>query len=96
MSISFFVAKEKLSDAHHPVKANNGDTVYIRAVTPGGDENRAEHPGHAAARHRDRMMDGEIFLNAVPDKLDTKNHRAAFNWKKGSAGAEKLEIPNGE
>ena len=93
MSISFFVAKEKLSDRHYPVKGSDNEIYYVRAVVPQDEAFRGEHPGHAAARYRERMMPGEIFLNAVPDKLDVKNHKAAFNWKRNSAGADPIETP---
>ena len=90
MSISFFVASEKLTDKHYPVKSNNGLTVYVRAFTPLGNNEVGEHPMHAAKNSHDRCLPGEIFLNAINDPKAGKAYEAVYKWKRCNAMAEKL------
>jgi len=60
MAISFFVAREKLSEQHQPV-----GQFWVRVRTE-KQEDAGEHPGDAATKSHDRMMPGEVFLNAIP------------------------------
>lgn len=57
MAVSFFVARTKLTDEHHPV-----GSFFVRAhLEP------MEHPGVAAKNSHDRLQDGEVFLNAIQE-----------------------------
>jgi len=60
MAVSFFVAREKLSEQHYPV-----DNFWVRVRTE-KPEDMGEPPGTAATKSHDRMMPGEVFLNAIP------------------------------
>ena len=59
MAASFFVSRTKLSDQHQQVGQY---WIRVRIVK----EDKDEHPGVAAKRSHDRMMAGEVFLNAIP------------------------------